>query len=89
MMRIRLTFFKLFTDFSFNDQDGYDLYFFLDSIVTLYTLRSYTTKVARTLRHNRDILRPYRQNPKIRVDEDSMLGPMLVGNIKEGQIALF
>jgi hypothetical protein len=52
-------------------------------------LRGYTTKLARTLRHNRDILRPYRQNPKIRVDEDSMLGPMLVGNIKEGQIALF
>jgi len=52
-------------------------------------LRGYTTKLARTLRHNRDILRPYRQNPKTRVDEDSMLGPMLVGNIKEGQIALF
>jgi hypothetical protein len=52
-------------------------------------LRGYTTKLARTLRRNKDILRPYRQNPKIRVDEDSMLGPMLVGNIKEGQIALF
>ena len=63
------------------------IFFWIQS--SLYTLRGHTTKLARTLRHSRDILRPYPQNPKTRVDEDSMLGQMLVGNIKEGQIALF
>jgi len=36
MIRIRLTFFKLFTGFSFNEQDGCALYVCLDSIVTWY-----------------------------------------------------
>jgi len=83
MIRIRLTLFKLFTGFSLNEQDGCALYVCLDSIVTSY-LRGHTINLAHTVRHNKGILLPYRRNPKIRVDEGSMLEPMLVDNIKEG-----